>query len=297
MKTPKTSIFKTLELLQLTSTQSRSVFNKKTWDVEDLVVWRDDVSGVIYIDDFYTGEETYVEGTYRKEEQLDRSIGKPDSVRLADGERRFQSNLQFVIGKRVLDFGCGEGDFLRKVKKHCIDVCGVELQQDYVDALNSDGISCVNNLDEIDDNSIDICVSFHVIEHLPNPLDTLSLLKKKIVSGGMIVIEVPHSNDFLLSSLSNDSFKQFTLWSQHLVLHTRESLHRMLDYVGFKDVLIEGIQRYPLSNHLNWLANNKPGGHRSYLSAIDAPSLHEAYSNALSKIDATDTLTAVAKVT
>ena len=49
MKTPKTSIFKTLELLQLTSTQSRSVFNKKTWDVEDLVVWRDDESGVIYI--------------------------------------------------------------------------------------------------------------------------------------------------------------------------------------------------------------------------------------------------------
>ena len=274
MKTPKTSIFKTLELLQLTSTQTRSVFNKKTRDVEDLVVWRDDVSGVIYIDDFYAGDEVYVEGTYRKEDLLVRSTGQPDSVRFSDGERRFQSNLQFVAGKRVLDFGCGEGDFLRRVQKHCMDVCGVELQQDYVDALNSDGISCVNNLDEIDDNSIDICVSFHVIEHLPNPLDTLSLLKKKIVSGGMIVIEVPHSNDFLLSSLSNDSFKQFTLWSKHLVLHTRESLHRMLDYVGFKDVLIEGVQRYPLSNHLNWLANNKPGGHKSSLSTIDAPSLH-----------------------
>ena len=262
-----------------------------------MVVWRDDVSGVIYIDNFYTGDETYVKGAYVKEDLLVRSIGKPEPIRSADLERRFQSNLPFLARKRVLDFGCGEGDFLRKVKKHCIDVCGVELQQDYVDALNSDGISCVNNLDEIDDNSIDICVSFHVIEHLPNPLDTLSLLKKKIVSGGMIVIEVPHSNDFLLSNLSNDSFKQFTLWSKHLVLHTRESLHRMLDYVGFKDVLIEGIQRYPLSNHLNWLANNKPGGHKSYLSTIDAPSLHEAYSNALSKIDATDTLTAVAKVT
>ena len=175
-------------------------------------------------------------------------------------------------------------------------MCGVELQQNYVDALNADDIRCENNLDAIQSDSIDVCVSFHVIEHLPNPLETLKLLKEKIVSGGMLIIEVPHANEFLLSTLNNDEFKQFTLWSQHLVLHTRESLNRMLSYVGFDDIRIEGVQRYPLSNHLNWLANGKAGGHKSPLSLIDSPTLANAYSDSLARLDVTDTLVAIAKV-
>ena len=291
----KTSIFETLYKLNLTSKDTRALFNKRTRDVDDLSVWKDEISGVIYIDDFYTGDETYVDGSYREEKQERQMTGKADYERCIDAQRRFESNLQFVAGKKVVDFGCGGGDFLRLVKNHCSDVIGVELQQDYVDDLNADGIHCVNNLDVIENGSIDTCVSFHVIEHLPQPLETLKLLKEKIVSGGMVLIEVPHANDFLLSALENDEFKQFNLWSQHLVLHTRESLRRMLEFVGFEDIRIEGVQRYPLSNHLNWLANGKGGGHKSMLSLIDSPVLKNAYADSLARMDATDTLVAIAK--
>lgn len=292
----KTSIFETLEKLQLTSIESRSLYASRTRDVENLKVWRDDVSGVIYIDDFYTGDKTYAEGTYREDKQLKVQTGKPDYERTADATRRFESNLNFVAGKNVVDFGCGDGDFLRLVKNHCSQVCGVELQQDYIDSLNAAGIRCESNLNSIPNASVDICVSFHVLEHLPNPLETLKALKEKLVGGGMLLIEVPHANDFLLSTLENDNFKQFTLWSQHLVLHTRESLRRMLSHVGFEDIRIEGVQRYSLSNHLNWLANGKPGGHKSPLALIDSPSMINAYSESLARIDATDTLVAIAKV-
>lgn len=162
--------------------------------------------------------------------------------------------------------------------------------------MNAVGISCINNLESIDDGSLDVIVSFHVIEHLPNPLDTLEFLKQKVVSGGYGLIEVPHANDFLLNTVACDEFKQFKLWSQHLVLHTRDSLRMMLEYVGLTDVLIEGVQRYPLSNHLNWLANGKAGGHKSPLSSLDCDVLFDAYQNALARIDATDTLVALAKV-
>ncbi|MDC1425041.1 class I SAM-dependent methyltransferase [Oceanospirillaceae bacterium] len=291
-----TSIFQTLKLLQLTSLETRSIFNDRTRDVDDLIVWKDNVSGVIYIDDFYTSNETYIDGSYRKDEHVTLQSEKPDFEQITDAKRRFESNLKYVAGKNIIDFGCGRGDFLHLAKDHCSSVCGVELQKDFVDVLNSEGIRCVNNLDDIADNTLDVCVSFHVIEHLPNPLETLETLKKKIVSGGTILIEVPHANDILLSTLNNNEFKQFTLWSQHLVLHTRESLRRMLDSAGFENVQIEGVQRYPLSNHLNWLANSKGGGHKSPLSAIDSPILQEAYSNSLARIDATDTLIAIANV-
>ena len=196
----KNSIFKILKQLNLTSSETRSLFNDRTRDIDDLKVWKDEVSGVIYIDDFYTGDKTYVEGNYRNEKQLTMQAGPPDFESFMDAKRRFDSTFQFVAGKRIIDYGCGSGDFLRLVKDYCTSVCGIELQESYVNALNSVGIPCKSSLDQLDNKSIDICVSFHVIEHLPNPIQTLTELKEKIVSGGMILIEVPHANDFLLTT-------------------------------------------------------------------------------------------------
>ena len=291
-----TTIFQTLEQLGLTSKQSRVLYNDRTRDVENLKVWKDSISGVIFIDDFYTGDETYVDGSYRDDMAVELKTGKPDFERINDAQRRFKSNLKFVAGKKIADFGCGSGDFLKLVNPFCESVIGIELQQNYVDDLNAVGISCTNNLESIEDGSLDVIVSFHVIEHLPNPLDTLALLKRKVVSDGIVLIEVPHANDFLLNAVACDEFKQFTLWSQHLVLHTRESLRKMLEFVGLKEIQIEGVQRYPLSNHLHWLAEGKDGGHKSSLSSLDTDILFDAYQNSLARIDATDTLVAIAKV-
>ena len=38
---------------------------------------------------------------------------------------------------------------------------------------------------------------FHVLEHIPHQLETLKILRKKLKKNGKI-IEVPHSEDFLL---------------------------------------------------------------------------------------------------
>lgn len=293
----KNSIFQTLEKIGVTSSKSRVLFNERTRDMENLKVWKDSNSGVIYIDDFYTGDQTYINGYYRDEKSVELIAGMPDFERNLDAQRRFNSYLKFVAGKKIADFGCGKGDFLKLVKPFCAEVIGVELQQNYVDELNSEGINCDRNLASIEDNSLQGIVSFHVIEHLPDPLKTLSEMTTKLVSGGQILIEVPHANDFLLSTLNCEEFKQFTLWSQHLVLHTRESLLKMLKFIGFVDIQIEGVQRYPLSNHLNWLANGKPGGHKSPLSSVDTDALLDVYQSSLSRIDATDTLVAIARVT
>ena len=291
----KNTIFETLTTLGLTSLETREIFNDRTRDIEGLVVYRDSDSGVIYIEDFSTSDEIYEDGLYRDDIRVVHNLSEPNYEREKDLERRFNAFLPYVEGKNVLDFGCGHGDFLRKINADARSVCGVELQHDFISYLNSVDIKCVNDLTMINDQSIDTCVSFHAIEHLDAPLETLSVLKQKIVPGGQIIIEVPHANDYLLTTLKNEAFKNFTLWSQHLILHTRESLTLMLDKVGFDDVHIMGMQRYPLSNHLFWLINNKPGGHKSDLSVIDTDSLHSAYTESLADIDATDTLVAIAR--
>ena len=185
--------------------------------------------------------------------------------------------------------------FSAKVRARTASCCGIELQRDYVAALNGAGIACHTSLDALDDNSLDTAVSFHVLEHLPDPLEVLKGLRRALKPGGTAVLEVPHANDFLLKGLDCAPFRAFTLWSQHLVLHTRDSLNRLLTEAGLERVVVEGVQRYPLSNHLTWLATGRPGGHKSELAALDTPELRGAYEAALNRLDATDTLVAIAR--
>ena len=293
----KTSIFDTLEKLNLSSERTRFLFNQGTRDNSAIKVWKDRETGVVYIDDFYTGDQTYVNGAFREEKKMaSAKTGKYEFERDADTTRRFDSSLEIIEGKVVADFGCGRGDFIKLAKSRCKEIMGIELEKAYIDNLNKNNIYCVDNLSKIEDKYLDVVCCFHVLEHLPNPLDTLQEMRKKLAVKGKIIIEVPHANDLLLSKLENKKFKEFTLWTQHLILHTKESLRRMLQYCGFKNIMVQGIQRYSLSNHLYWLHKGMPGGHTTALSSIDTEELNKAYLNSLSSMDATDTLFAFAEV-
>ena len=62
-----------------------------------------------------------------------------------------------------------------------------------------------------------------------------------------IVTELPQGKFFIeyqIQSIEDKvaiEFLNFTLWSQHLILHTRESLRKILEGTGFKNVIIKGI--------------------------------------------------------
>ena len=65
------------------------------------------------------------------------------------------------------------------------------------------------------------------------------------------------------------SFKNFTFWSEHLILHTEDLkiaglLSKILKIAGFKIVNFEYFQRYNINNHFKWIIENKPNGHNDY---------------------------------
>jgi len=289
------SIFQQLKELGLTSEDTRELYSTRTRDVDDLKVWRDTVSEVIYIDNFYIGDNTYKEGSYRPS-QDDLDLVSRDYDTAEDANRRLSQHRQFVVGKDVLDFGCGAGEFLKRAKPWAKSLLGVELQENYFAHLSDCGMEMSVTLKTIPDNSIDSAFAFHVIEHLPDPLSVINDLYHVTRSGGVIVVEVPHARDFLLSQLSSESFKQFTLWSQHLVLHTRDSLKRLLAHESQEAFSCSGVQRFSISNHLVWLMQGKPGGHKGRYSVLESEDLRSAYSQSLERIDATDTLVAVVAV-
>lgn len=291
----QTKIRETLERLGAIKEDRVEIFSSNTRDKQALTVFRDNSSKVIFIDDYYVGDDAYQSGEYRNKPRPLVTNAGSDYEDLMDSERRFKKYRQFIVAKSICDFGCGAGSFLRLSSKFARKVCGVELQKNFSEVLKKDGIDCLPNIHELAAQQDSIFL-FHCFEHLPDPISVLEEVHGKLKQDGQgrVIIEVPHARDFLLNQLSVQSFIEFTLWSQHLILHTRESLSLMLYDAGFKEVQIEGVQRYSLSNHINWLKSGRPGGHKESLSTFETDALRESYADALSRIDANDTLVAIA---
>jgi len=202
--------------------------------------------------------------------------------------------LQHVVANRKwMDIGSGSGGILDELSPLALSVYAVEPQKIASNSLKKLGYNIYSSIKSVKEEDIDIVTLFHVFEHLVNPLHDLKSIYEKMAPQGRIYIEVPHANDFLISFLEHDAFKRFTFWSEHLILHTRQSLTRFLEYIGFEDIVITGCQRYPLANHLYWLINNKPGGHKEW-SYLRTPQLDSSYSEMLNSLDKTDTLVAIA---
>ncbi len=284
-------ILDTLKSLKLVSDESIEIFSNSTRDVEGLNVYKDNKTGVIFIDDYFVGNEEYTEGLYREKEGSAPDISYED---IQDANRRKEDFKEYYDKKIICDFGCGAGTFLKNTLNQTNSSYGVELQQNYISDLNSDGIKCYKDIKDVPDD-IDSCFMFHSLEHLEEPIRHLKSIRSCLSKNGSLIIEVPHANDFLISKLKLEKFIDFTLWSQHLILHTKETLNAFLVESGYKNIKIYGIQRFSLANHIQWLAHGTPGGHRGPLAVIDNDELKIAYQNSLDMIDSTDTLIAIAQ--
>ena len=167
---------------------------------------------------------------------------------------------------------------------------GVELER-RVREHWQDHIMMYPDVESVGTNRYDVITGFHVIEHLTDPRTMLKTLGTKLAKNGRMVIEVPSSEDALLTLYVSEPFQKFTYWSQHLYLFGAEALRRLAEQAGLRIVSINQYQRYPLSNHLHWLSHSEPGGHAKW-AFLDSPELTAAYASSLARIGKCDTLIA-----
>lgn len=206
-----------------------------------------------------------------------------------DDQRRFDSLKLLITNKRILDFGCGAGGFLRKAQQFASVADGVELERRMREYWQGK-ITIFPDV-KVVEGGYDLITAFHVFEHLPDPIAMLKPLALKLSKHGRIVLEVPSSEDALLTLFDSGPFQRFSYWSPHLFLYNAETLRRLAKQAGLRIVSIQQYQRYPLSNHLHWLSHGKPGGHLKW-AFLDSPELKAAYGNALAAVAKCDTLIA-----
>ena len=301
----KNPIYDELIKLKLISKLNLITLSKRTRDKKIKVI-KDLKTKIIFLEKYITTNKYYSLLKYRDD---DRKVSKKSKRKIVnvktfsgniktpiieDDYRRAVQFKKFLKNKDILDFGCGWGGFLRNVKNYK-SLSGIELRNECINYIrkNIKKIDISDNLNFFN-KKFDIITMFHVLEHIPYQVKTLKLLKSKLKNKGKIIIEVPHAEDFLILQEELKEFKNFTFWSEHLILHTYKSLESILLKAGFKSVNIQYYQRYNFSNHLGWFLKRKPGGHNFYKEIV-SDKLNLSYCENLKKLGQTDTLIAIAK--
>jgi 2-polyprenyl-3-methyl-5-hydroxy-6-metoxy-1,4-benzoquinol methylase len=283
-----------LKELDLSDDGSFEDLHHRVRDREDVKVLRCKRSGVIILDRTdHISEKHYIS-------MEDLSYWSTQNLKQArketyeDDLRRSELFRGLIKNRIWLDFGTGSGGILELLSKSAKETYAVELQTGPREQLVKEGYKVYEDIHEVPRSDLEVVTLFHVLEHLPEPIKVLTEIREKMADSGKIIIEVPHANDLLISFLEIEEFKEHTFWSEHLILHTRQSLKALMEKSGFRNVAVEGFQRYPLSNHLYWLSKGKPGGHKEW-SQLNTKELTESYGRTLNSLDMTDTLICIAE--
>jgi len=129
-------------------------------------------------------------------------------------------------GTRVLDLGCGTGEFLAELSKKGCDVFGLDFDRDAVKIAgqrfglkNVYAMSFEEFFKKQDLPKFDMITFFEVIEHLPDPLTFISEVKKLLKPSGKVVLSTP-CRERMLANLNSWDFPphHLTRWNKEAIL-------------------------------------------------------------------------------
>ena len=141
--------------------------------------------------------------------------------------------------QRLLDLGCGNGEFLLRARSAGWDVVGLDFDNKAVEAACNQGLDVrLGGIEELDpaNEQFDVITMAHVIEHVHDPVSVMQACFALLKKGGVLWIETPN-----LKSEGHKLFKDS--WRgleppRHLVIFTLQSMVNALKGVGFSKVEI-----------------------------------------------------------
>ena len=181
-----------------------------------------------------------------------------DEQRIAREQSAYVAWFKEAPG-RVLDAGCGRGEFLGLLRQAGVAAYGIDSDPNMVAYCQAKGLevfegSLVDHLDSLGDASLGGVFLGHVVEHLPMQvlLGLPALLHRKLAPGGGVVIET--INPMCLTTFSGAMYADPT---HQRPVHPK-ALEFLLGAAGFGDIKIVFNAPVPPEEALQPLAETAP---------------------------------------
>ncbi|MBI5233606.1 MAG: class I SAM-dependent methyltransferase [Deltaproteobacteria bacterium] len=136
-------------------------------------------------------------------------------------------------GKRLLDVGCANGQFLEYIDRFGMDGTGIDISEEMVSVGQKNGLRCmVGDLFELE-GEYDMVTFWDVLEHVANPRDVLEKSRSLLSASGELIIQTPCTG--IISELFKENWLYY-LPIQHIHLFSQGSLFRLILDMGFSIV-------------------------------------------------------------
>lgn len=151
------------------------------------------------------------------------------------------------VPKRLLDVGCGNGQFIAEASRHGWSCDGVELSHTLAEEACHRTAAAIFELPvedlDIPDNSYDAITMWDLLEHLAVPRRFMRRAWRALKPGGVLLIYTPDYDRSLLSLLARASYlltmgrvqvpMQLVFGRAHLIYHSRASIQRLCHETGY----------------------------------------------------------------
>jgi 2-polyprenyl-3-methyl-5-hydroxy-6-metoxy-1,4-benzoquinol methylase len=147
-----------------------------------------------------------------------------DEQTILEHLQRYWFARNFSAGKNVLDIACGEGYGCSILGSNANTVIGVDISPEVIEfarrkyGSNQVSFECGSALKiPLDDDSVDLVVSFETIEHVDHPEVFLDEIRRVLRHDGILIVSTPekstysdgrHVNHFHISEMYEEEFYQ-----------------------------------------------------------------------------------------
>lgn len=157
---------------------------------------------------------------------------------------------------KIVDIGCGRGEFLAVMKESGFNAHGVDMNGDMVKRAISQGLSAeeidaLSFLKKQPSSSVAAVTGFHIVEHIPfEPLmEIFQECYRSITKGGLVLFETPNPESLYVGAST------FYTDPSHLRPIPPGLLAFMLEYSGFKtEILLLHKQHEDINTKNKYLA-------------------------------------------
>lgn len=141
-------------------------------------------------------------------------------------------------GKKILEVGCGKGEFLEMLHGFDVQAFGIENNKNLVDIAVSKGLKVSQDFAEGEGHFIkgapyDAFVQFNFIEHQPDPNGMIRCIRDNLVSMGVGLVTAP-----CFEYIRNNCI--YEVMRDHIAYYSERTLAFLFEKNGF-DVLEKGI--------------------------------------------------------
>lgn len=223
-------------------------------------------------------DESAIGAYYQSEDYISHSNTKRGAVsQLYQIARRYMMGrkralVEGLAGRtsgRLLDYGCGTGEFAAHMKGRGWQALGMEpSEQARAFARNTNGLETLapDELFTYAGPPFEVITLWHVLEHVHRLRETLDRLRQLLAPGGLMIVAVPNAD-----ALEEETYREhWAAWDvpRHLWHFDETTLRRLLQEQGLR---VESARPMPLDAfYVSLLSEKYRSGGVNWLGAFSA---------------------------